>query len=215
MIGSQYGQDALVLRILGHQRGGYFLDSGACDGLQASNTVRLERESGWTGICVEPDPRFFALLERERTCICVSACLDVISGEAPFVAGGTLGGLLSGFDAHGLAYLRHHRPDAPVVTVPTQTIRQVLDNAHAPPVIDYWSLDTEGSERALLPSFPWDRYTLRVLTGEHKHHHHRREAIRCLMESKGFARFCEFVIDDCYVNTRLGLSGGARSNAWR
>ena len=141
--------------------------------------------------------------------------VNVISGEAPFVAGGTLGGLLSGFDAHGLAYLRHHRPDAPVVTVPTQTIRQVLDNAHAPPVIDYWSLDTEGSELALLHSFPWDRYTFRVLTVEHNHHHHRREAIRCLMESKGFARFCEFAIDDCYVNTRLGLSGGGHSGAWR
>jgi hypothetical protein len=36
-----------------------------------------------------------------------------------------------------------------------------------PPVIDYWSLNTEGSEFAILKSFPFDEYSFRVLTVEH------------------------------------------------
>jgi len=43
---SQLGQDDFVLRVLSGLRGGYFLDTGAADGITSSNTLLLEREYG-------------------------------------------------------------------------------------------------------------------------------------------------------------------------
>ena len=45
-------------------------------------------------------------------------------------------------------------------------IGTILARAAAPPVIDYLSIDIEGSELALLESFPFDRYTVRALSIE-------------------------------------------------
>ena len=89
----------------------------------------------------------------------------------------------------------------------------LLRQAGAPAIIDYWSLDTEGSELALLQEFPFDRFTFRVLTVEHNRHPRLREAYRRFLESRGFARYCEIEIDDCYVNTALGLTAGDATRA--
>ena len=67
--------DLFVLETLGKERGGYFVEAGALDGVQASNTLLLEEDYGWTGICVEPDPQLYAELVENRTCICENACL--------------------------------------------------------------------------------------------------------------------------------------------
>ena len=41
------------------QTGGTFLEAGALDGEYLSNTLYLERQLGWTGLLVEPDPFSF------------------------------------------------------------------------------------------------------------------------------------------------------------
>jgi hypothetical protein len=52
---SQYGQDFFVLEALGGMRNGFFLDSGAADGVSSSNTHLLEESFGWNWICIEPN----------------------------------------------------------------------------------------------------------------------------------------------------------------
>ena len=47
---SQFGQDHIVLQLLGGLRRGFFLNSGAADGVTASNTQLLEKDYGWMGI---------------------------------------------------------------------------------------------------------------------------------------------------------------------
>src|SRR5262245_43652313 len=60
----QKGQDRWVLmEVLRWQRGGFFLDLAAADGVTDSNTHVLERWFGWAGICIEPNPAFFAQLK--------------------------------------------------------------------------------------------------------------------------------------------------------
>jgi hypothetical protein len=94
------------------------------------------------------------------------------------------------------------------------TIEAALDHAGAPPVIDYWSLDTEGSELLLLRSFPFERYTFNVLTVEHNLRPARR-AIRSFMESRGFDYVAELVIDDCYVRRGALPHRHCASAVWR
>ena len=48
----------------------------------------------------------------------------------------------------------------------TTTFSQILDKFNVPKVIDYLSLDVEGAEEMVMSSFPFDEYTISVLTVE-------------------------------------------------
>ena len=39
---------------------GFFIEAGAHDGVEASNTLYLEKKMGWKGLLVEPNPDTFA-----------------------------------------------------------------------------------------------------------------------------------------------------------
>ena len=71
--------------------GGFFIEAGANDGFEQSNTYHLERWRGWSGVLVEPipelyrasvkncgrDPRFsmrrwFLRLTKKTRCFCIS-----------------------------------------------------------------------------------------------------------------------------------------------
>jgi hypothetical protein len=221
MSGSMFGQDRLVLDLLGGQRGGFFLDSGASDGVRGSNTWRLERDYGWQGICVEPDDAFFAALRRNRRSQCVQCCLYDRDGEVDFVPAEVLGGIFDEYHPQLLRQARHSYADAfdaagrpQLLRRPARTAAAVLRACKAPPVIDYWSLDTEGSELAILRSFPFDQYRVRVLTVEHNHFPVRAQ-IRALLESQGYRWVAALAVDDCYVKDVPLPARNWRSPVWR
>src|SRR6266849_3906884 len=96
---SYQGQDLLVLELLGRMRSGYFLDSGASNGIRGSNTRLLESAFGWTGICVEPNEAMFRELVRNRRCICFDCCLYHRNGAVDFLeAAGVYGGIVQEYD---------------------------------------------------------------------------------------------------------------------
>ncbi|RXG57541.1 hypothetical protein Avbf_15871 [Armadillidium vulgare] len=52
--------------------------AGAMDGQTMSNTLRLEKKQGWTGLLVEPDPSNYILLKKKhRKAWTVNACLSL------------------------------------------------------------------------------------------------------------------------------------------
>jgi hypothetical protein len=218
---SQFGQDLFVLETLGGLRNGFFLDSGAADGVSASNTQLLEESFGWRGICVEPNELLLAELLKNRRCRCLNCCLYNREGEVEFLEGAmTLGEIVDEYDPAVLrsaaAALRlPENPDGLPRTVlrPARTVRSVLEECRAPPVIDYWSLDTEGSEFAILKSFPFDSFAFRVLTVEHNWLA-AREEIRVFLESRGYFRIRVLDIDDCYARDFGASRVPWRSRAW-
>ncbi|WP_204286674.1 FkbM family methyltransferase [Microbispora amethystogenes] len=212
---SQHGQDAYVLAALGHRRAGYFLDSGASNGVRSSNTRLLEQEYGWTGICVEPNPHYYAELTANRRCFSVNCCLYDHDGTVEFVEAGTIGGILGEYSPQMLTHVRRalELPDdapMPVTVVPCRTVGSLLRQFGAPRVIDYWSLDTEGSELAILRTFPFGRYLLRMLTVEHNWGPDRRP-VHDLLARHGFVRVAELGCDDVYAHRSVVSRGGA----WR
>ena len=54
---SQLKQDLFVLYHY-QDTPGFFVEFGGLDGIDTSNTYLLEKDHGWTGIIVEPLPRF-------------------------------------------------------------------------------------------------------------------------------------------------------------
>jgi hypothetical protein len=218
---SQFGQDRFILDILDGMRGGFFLDSGASNGVTSSNTKLLEDWFGWKGICIEPNEEFFGALVKNRRCICVNCCLyDRDSDVEFFEKAYTLGGILNEYHPHHLQYAQRSFPRAlnaegrpATVSKSARTVRSVLRDCEAPSVIDYWSLDTEGSELAILKSFPFEEYTFRVLTVEHNWLPVRHE-IKEFLERRGYLRVATLEIDDCYVKGVCFPRSLWRSRSW-
>jgi FkbM family methyltransferase len=160
---SQLGQDKIVDEYLHGKRNGVFVDIGAYDGVTFSNTLMLERERGWKGICIEPLPDIFAELQKNRRCICVQACIGnreereveflAVQSEAAWTR--MLSGVLSEYDPRHLARvdveLNAYGGSKCVIQVPMRHLHAVL-HEHGIGNVDYLSIDTEGSELLILRS---------------------------------------------------------------
>ena len=186
---SQLGQDIWVLEQLGWKQGGFFVEFGATDGVLLSNSWLLEKHFGWKGICAEPNPKLFERLQMNRTCTLSPACVYRTSGETmSFVLADAYGGLedLARDDKH-VGKRDAYAAAGNLIQVTTTSLLDLLRQNKAPEVIDYLSIDTEGSELAILEGFDWSRYQIRCITVEHNFTR-QRESIRELLESQGYKR---------------------------
>lgn len=77
---SQLGQDELIMRILDHKKKGYFIDLAANDARNISNTLALEKELDWDGLCIEPNPMYWYGLSF-RKCKTVGALIGKSNDE--------------------------------------------------------------------------------------------------------------------------------------
>lgn len=200
---SQMFQDEWVIFETGGKRGGFFVEFGAADGRYISNTWRLERDYGWNGILSEPAPAWHAALARNRTCRISHKCVWTKTGEtlsfrqAADPALSTLDDF-AGRDGHAQA-----RADAAEICVETVSLTDLLDECRAPATIDYVSIDTEGSELAILGAFDFARYDVRLLSVEHNRTGNEAK-LDAFLDAKGFERcFPQFsLIDGWYRNRR-------------
>ena len=202
---SQLGQDKWVVGIVyPGVTDGYFVDVGAWDAEIDSNSKALE-ELGWTGICVDPFPQNW----KNRTCRLFE---EVAYGRAGEIVRFRAAGQLGGIDDR-LGFWKDDVQQFPIVELRTTTLADILERAGAPPFIHYLSIDTEGSELDILAALPFERYTIGALTVEHNFEEPKRGRIRALLESKGYERAREQLVDDWYVlpaavRARRGSPGG-------
>ena len=61
----------------------------------------------------------------------------------------------------------------------------MLRRMSAPREIDYLSIDTEGSEFAILAAFPFDQWTIHLITVEHNYSPDR-ERLHALLTERGY-----------------------------
>lgn len=94
---SQYNEEEIILNFFGDRRGS-FLDIGAWDGIELSNTRALALR-GWRGLLVEPDPVAFSkLMENKRVSnnlACVNAAIGPTREIRSFYAQKEWGGTLN------------------------------------------------------------------------------------------------------------------------
>jgi len=163
----QYGQDQWVVEnIFRGRRGGFFVDIGAYNGIEISNTYYLEKEMGWTGICVEPIPKLFAELNRNRKCTCIHGCVAAHDEEVEFleVEGcETLSGLSSALRETRDWRVAGHRLNR--LKLPGFRLDTLLRRHHQRKV-DFLSIDTEGSEMDILRNFDWGGFEIQVICVE-------------------------------------------------
>lgn len=78
---SQLGQDLFVLSESKFKENGYFIEFGATNGIDLSNSYILEKEFGWKGIVAEPARVWHKALRQNRTCHIETKCVFSKSGE--------------------------------------------------------------------------------------------------------------------------------------
>ncbi len=184
---SQLGQDLWVLEKTNYKQGGYFVEFGATDGVLLSNTWLLEKEFGWQGICAEPNPKFFEQLKQNRHCIVSNQYIGRETGlQVEFILADAYGGSKEFADGdHHVEKRNAYAAAGHVATFTAISLDDFLEQHRAPRVIDYMSIDTEGSEYDLLSSFPFDKWQIQRLTIEHNYSK-QRDYIKKLLSQHGY-----------------------------
>jgi len=194
---SQMRQDVVVLSALNFKRGGYFVEFGAANGLDLSNTWLLEKEFGWTGLLAEPGRVWHEDLRRNRDCVIDTRCVAPRTGEKVSFT------LAPRFENSGLSEFvpRRRQIRGKQYEVETVSFNDLLAEHGAPEIIDYASVDTEGSENAIMEAFDFSRHKFRFFSVEHNWEP-RREHMYDLMTSNGYKRVHEELsrCDDWYVH---------------
>ena len=185
------------------KKNGFFVEFGATNGVDLSNTYLLEKEFGWNGILAEPSDGWHTALFENRNCFIEPNCVWNSTGEklefdvTEFAELSTISQFSDG-DIHASS-----RKFSKKIIVDTISLGDLLKKYDAPKKIDYLSVDTEGSEFEILSAFDFNEYQFNCITVEHNHTP-QREKLYKLLTSNGYRRVLEHIsrFDDWYVADR-------------
>ena len=199
---SQIGQDLFVAALHNGKKNGYFVEFGATDGIGLSNTYMLEKNFSWSGIVAEPGKNWHSELKANRSCKIDLRCISDVSGKqiAFYESDSPELSTISGLEKSD-SNIRKLKDSYIVETV---SLNDLLSHHKAPKVIDFLSIDTEGSELSILENFNFENYKFAIIVCEHNFTQNRVKIFN-LLAAKGYKRvwheFTQF--DDWYILPEL------------
>jgi FkbM family methyltransferase len=152
-----YAETALKEQFFG-DRAGYFVDVGANDPKDISQTWHLEQK-GWQGVLIEPQPALAQKLREQRKAM-VFACACSSPQNAGKVLPFQVSGIHSSLDLD--FFVAGMRKDS-VIDVPVRTLDDILQEANAPAPIDLMSIDVESHEVEVLSGVTLSRWRPRLI----------------------------------------------------
>lgn len=171
---AQNFEDVMLWRALGHVKNGNYIDVGALSP-DFDSVTRAFYENGWSGINIEPNPKFLAQLKEKRP-------KDLNLGVAVSDESGNL--TLHILDNPGLTtsqpdIARLHQESgmsAEVVEVKAQTLTEIwqehVENGRD---VHFLKVDVEGHEAAVIKGHDWSRFRPWVVVVEATFPNSRRE----------------------------------------
>ena len=186
---SQNWQDIFCITEHNFKANGYFVEFGATNGVDISNTYLLEKEYGWTGLLAEPAKIWHESLRRNRKCNIDTSCVYSKTGKLMQFNEVRGSEELSTLDKYSLkdAFSKKRKLNAIKYDVKTISLSDLLDKYNAPKIIEYLSIDTEGSEYEILSKFDFNKYKFEVITCEHNYTINQ-EKIYTLLTKNGYKR---------------------------
>lgn len=155
---------------------GFYVELGANDGVSQSQTKYLEVYSGWHGVLIEPTPEIYKILKRNRSkrnyfenSACVS--FEFPHAQIPMLYSDLMTISLSGENVitnrqlhakEGLRHLLRGKKNYEFLA-PAITLNEILILSEAPSVIDFLSLDVEGSEFEVLRGIDFKQFRFEVI----------------------------------------------------
>jgi len=197
---AQFKQDIFVLHQLNFKKNGFFVEFGATNGFNLSNTYLLEKKFNWTGILAEPAKYWHNDLKANRNCKIETDCVwsdskTVLSfNETEHKVLSTISHF-SDSDNH-----KKRRLNGKKYNVNSISLIDLLDKYNAPKNIDYLSIDTEGSEYEILSNFDFTKYSFKVISCEHNYTENRNKIYHLLKENGYVRKYTALSkCDDWYV----------------
>ena len=204
-IKSQLYQDVFASFIIDKNFNKTFLEFGATDGIDLSNTYVLEKNFGWNGSLSEPSPQWHKNLKNNRpNSNIITECIWSKSGE-----------VLDFFESDvGVLSTISEYKESDKVSIPGNTIERVRSgklvkvetislndvihksfNSVAP---SYISIDTEGSEYEILRFFDFKKFRPVVFTIEHNFTEIENKIDGLMFENDYVRIFKEFTAFDAW-----------------
>lgn len=191
--------DLKLIEAIKPRRNGYFVELGANDGIRQSNTFKLQRHFGWSGLLIEPSPRrFLDCVENrafgDRPEVRCAACvpfdfnqrfIEIEDSDLMSVAKGLL---VSDQQAiqhadYGKRFLKNtdfrfsYGANA-------RTLTSLLDEVNSPSSFELLSLDVEGNELAVLQGLNFNKYRPQWILVES-----RSPEIEIYLTDSGYSKF--------------------------
>lgn len=206
---AQNGEDRWLEEYFGGRRHGFFVDVGAYDGVDLSNSYHFE-QIGWSGVLVEPDPdraaNCIAQRPRSRT-FCCAAVGSPLTTEIVFHradAGVYSTTRLNDDHAKRVAGMGMALAE---MRVPAMTLDSILEEVGAGKV-DFVSIDVEGGEMDVLEGFDIRRWAPEIVVVE-SNTRTRLDGIRDYFVCHGYAYCHSIDVNDFYRR-----SDGTRWSVW-
>ncbi len=204
---SQHKQDLILHDCFFRDiREGTFVELGAMDGIKFSNTYYYEKNLGWSGLCVEPNPFEFKKLCKNRTCIVENCLVSDDTAAVSFLAidgyGAGLSGIVSNYDEKHLKRVNADKESKGLrqyIALTPVTLQSLL-NKHRISHINFLSLDVEGSELSVLKSIDFDSTVIDYMLIENNYDN---DDVFNYVVKLGYRRVKKIASDDVYIREKL------------
>lgn len=206
-------QVTFLLEYLKNKTDGYFVDIGANDGINISNSYFLEK-IGWSGICIEPVADIYNLLKQHRKCECYNLAITeedkeyeflyVKSKRKPHIYLDMLSGIVEYYDERHLQRIdneiRQHSGEKVYFKVQGRKFNSLVTETN----IDYVSIDTEGNEFSIVKSIDFEKYNINVFSIENNYNNY--ELIE-FMINNGYDYISDINPDNIFVKKEFNDEG--------
>ena len=205
---SQIEQDRILQeKFFFRQETGFFVDVGAEEGTNGSNTYFYEQK-GWKGICIEPHPESFAKLQAARKCLCLPLAVSSTKGTTKFtkITGPVqaLSGLSTQYDERHVERINRDLAQKggmkEEIEIETDTLKNILAR-NGVKEVHYLSIDVEGGELEVLKGIDFDEVMIHVIDVENNYPD-TFGAVRKFLFYKGFTKSFPIMFDEVFVNSK-------------
>jgi len=133
---------------------GFFIECGANDGVDQSNTWYFEKYLNWNGILIEPLKKQFIELKKNRSQINhfynVALCAANNINSIEIIENDLVSKSPNKFDK-----------GKKISNFEAMTLTKILDEVSAPNLIDFFSLDVEGFEDQVIKGINFNKYNFK------------------------------------------------------
>lgn len=207
---SQQGEDKIIYEMYyknNRKKGGVFVELGAMDGIDYSNTKFFEDVLGWKGILIEPVPKMYQRLKKNRHSCHTYNCAISTKNKALFTGDYGTAGIV---ETMAEAFKNEWHAGAKKENCYEVECRQMsaIINETGLNKIDLFALDVEGGELEVLRTIDWDNTNIDLFLIELDGHSHEKDsACRRILEDRGFRFEKRIGINDLWENTNSTFPG--------
>jgi FkbM family methyltransferase len=201
------GLDKIYMDYFGYKENGFFVDIGAYDGMNFSNTYCLA-EAGWEGICYEPVPESYKACinnHKNHKVKSIQTCIGDRKGTVQFTIPRAL--TISTYSDYykNSQYWKNDYYYSYAIESPIITLDESLRENNVKPNFDVLSLDVEGSETDVLKFFDVEYWKPKMAIVEAQELHPALELrnqapfINMFFEEAGYEKIYCDEINNIYV----------------